>query len=87
MPSGDWLMGALRPARPAFSAPDILISAALPRSLLTGIAAGVGSRKRVSRPLSALAYASDEVARGRTAPSCVSDGPDDMRRAAEPSTR
>jgi nitrogen fixation/metabolism regulation signal transduction histidine kinase len=37
------------------------------------------ARGRVSRPLSALAYASDEVARGRTAPRLKVKGPDDIR--------
>ena len=69
-----------RPALPS-PAPDILIAAAL-GTLLTGVAAA-WLAGRVSRPLSALAYAADEVARGRIAPRLSVKGPDDIRRAAE----
>jgi signal transduction histidine kinase len=81
MPSGDWLWARFDRPPPPSPAPDILISAAL-ATILTGIAAA-WLAGRVSRPLSALAYASDEVARGRTAPRLRVHGPDDMRRAAE----
>jgi signal transduction histidine kinase len=69
--------------RPPFPspAPDILIAAAL-GTLLSG-AGAAWLAGRVSRPLSALAYASDEVARGRTAPRLKVKGPDDIRLAAE----
>jgi signal transduction histidine kinase len=81
-PSGDgWLTARfVRPPTPS-PAPDILIAAAL-GTILTG-AAAAWLAGRVSRPLSALAYAADEVARGRTAPKLTADGPEDIRRAAE----
>src|SRR4029077_8274252 len=81
-PSGDgWLTARfVRPPTPS-PAPDILIAAAL-GTILTGLAAA-WLAGRVSRPLSALAYGADEVARGKTAPRLRVNGPDDMRRAAE----
>jgi signal transduction histidine kinase len=81
-PNGDgWLTARfVRPPTPS-PAPDILIAAAL-GTILTG-AAAAWLAGRVSRPLSALAYAADEVARGRTAPRLMADGPEDIRRAAE----
>jgi len=81
MPSGDWLWARFDRPPPPSPAPDILIAAAL-GTILTGLAAA-WLAGRVSRPLSALAYASDEVARGKTAPRLRVNGPDDMRRAAE----
>lgn len=82
LPTGSgWLSARFaRPPTPS-PAPDILIAAAL-GTLLTG-AAAAWLAGRVSRPLSALAFAADEVARGRTAPRLSSAGPDDIRRAAE----
>ena len=81
MPNGGWLWARYdRPALPS-PAPDLLIAAAL-GTLLTGVGAA-WLAGRVSRPLSALAYASDEVARGRTAPRLKVKGPDDIRLAAE----
>ena len=81
LPNGGWLWA--RYFRPPFTspAPDILIAAAL-GTLLSG-AGAAWLAGRVSRPLSALAYASDEVARGRTAPRLKVKGPDDIRLAAE----
>jgi signal transduction histidine kinase len=81
-PNGDgWLTAQFaRPPTPS-PAPAILIAAAL-GTILTG-AAAAWLAGRVSRPLSALAYAADEVARGRTAPRLLAAGPDDLRRAAE----
>src|SRR5258708_1683621 len=81
-PTGDggWTARFVRPQTPS-PAPDILIAAAL-GTILTG-AAAAWLAGRVSRPLSALAYAADEVARGRTAPKLSADGPEDIRRAAE----
>ena len=65
LPGGGWLWARYdRPPLPS-PAPDILIAAAL-GTLLSGVGAA-WLAGRVSRPLSALAYASDEVARGRTA--------------------
>jgi signal transduction histidine kinase len=81
MPGGGWLWARYdRPPLPS-PAPDILIAAALGTLLSGGAAAWLAGR--VSRPLSALAYASDEVARGRTAPRLKVRGPDDIRLAAE----
>jgi signal transduction histidine kinase len=82
LPSGDgWLTAQFaRPPTPS-PAPAILIAAAL-GTILTGVAAA-WLAGRVSRPLSALAFAADAVARGRTAPRLSSDGPEDIRRAAE----
>jgi signal transduction histidine kinase len=81
MPQGGWLWARYdRPPLPS-PAPDILIAAAL-GTLLSGVGAA-WLAGRVSRPLSALAYASDEVARGRTAPRLKVKGPDDIRLAAE----
>ncbi len=51
-------------------------------TILTG-AAAAWLAGRVSRPLSALAYAADEVARGRIAPRLPDTGPDDIRHAAK----
>ena len=81
LPGGGWLWARFyRPPLPS-PAPDILIAAAL-GTLLSG-AGAAWLAGRVSRPLSALAYASDEVARGRTAPRLKVKGPDDIRLAAE----
>jgi len=81
LPGGGWLWARYdRPPLPS-PAPDILIAAAL-GTLLSGVGAA-WLAGRVSRPLSALAYASDEVARGRTAPRLKVRGPDDIRLAAE----
>jgi signal transduction histidine kinase len=81
-PNGDgWLVARFnRPAAPS-PAPAILIAAAL-GTILTG-AAAAWLAGRVSRPLSALAYAADEVARGRIAPRLPDTGPDDIRHAAK----
>lgn len=81
-PNGDgWLTAQFtRPAAPS-PAPAILIAALL-GTVLTG-AAAAWLAGRVSRPLSALAYAADEVARGRNAPRLPDTGPDDIRHAAK----
>src|SRR5438270_6935112 len=81
-PNGDgWLTARFaRPPTPS-PAPAILIAAAL-GTILTG-AAAAWLAGRVSRPLSALAFAADEVARGRTAPRLPDTGPDDIRHAAK----
>ena len=81
-PNGDgWLVAHFtRPPAPS-PAPAILIAAAL-GTILTG-AAAAWLAGRVSRPLSALAYAADEVARGRIAPRLPDTGPDDIRHAAK----
>ncbi|HEY1962140.1 MAG TPA: ATP-binding protein [Rhizomicrobium sp.] len=49
--------------------------------LVTALAAGLVAR-RVARPLSKLAAAASEVARGGTAPHVPEQGPEDVRRAA-----
>jgi signal transduction histidine kinase len=81
MSTGRWISARVDRAPAPSPAPDILISAAL-GTLLTGVAAA-WLAGRVSRPLSALAFAADDVARGRTAPRIRVKGPDDIRRAAE----
>jgi len=81
MSNGRWLWARFDRPRLPSPAPDIFIAAAL-GTILTG-AAAAWLAGRVSRPLLALAYASGEVARGRTAPRLKVHGPDDMRRAAE----
>ena len=82
LPSGEaWLTARFaRPPTPS-PAPAILIAAAL-GTILTG-AAAAWLAGRVSRPLSALTFAADAVARGRTAPKLLPEGPHDIRRAAE----
>ena len=62
-------------------APDILIAAAI-ASILTG-AAAAWLAGRVSRPLSALAFAANEVARGHNVPQLATKGPADIRQATE----
>ncbi len=81
-PNGDgWLTAQFtRPPAPS-PAPAISIAALL-GTILTG-AAAAWLAGRVSRPLSALAYAADEVARGRIAPRLPDTGPDDIRHAAK----
>jgi signal transduction histidine kinase len=79
--NGQWVSARYERQDPPTLAPDILISAAF-GTLLTG-AAAAWLAGRVSRPLSALAYAADDVARGRNAPRLRVKGPDDIRRAAE----
>jgi signal transduction histidine kinase len=82
LPNGGWVWGRYDFPNLPSPAPDLLIAAAL-GSLLSG-AGAAWLAGRVSRPLSALAYASDEVARGRTAaPRLKVRGPDDIRLAAE----
>jgi signal transduction histidine kinase len=81
MGPGHWLSARFERQPFPSPAPDILIAAAL-GTLLTGVAAA-WLAGRVSRPLSALALAADDVARGRIAPRLSVKGPDDIRRAAE----
>lgn len=78
---GDWLSAQFTRPPPPSPAPAILIAALL-GTILTG-AAAAWLAGRVSRPLSALAYAADEVARGRIAPRLPDTGPDDIRHAAK----
>jgi signal transduction histidine kinase len=82
LPNGDgWLTAQFTRPPPPSPAPAILI-AALFGTILTG-AAAAWLAGRVSRPLSALAYAADEVARGRIAPRLPDTGPEDIRHAAK----
>jgi len=62
-------------------APDMLIAAILAAILTSVAAAWVAGR--VSRPISALAEAADEVSRGQKPRHLEPAGPDDMRRATE----
>jgi signal transduction histidine kinase len=62
-------------------APDMLIAAALAAVLTSAAAAWLGGR--VSRPLSELADAAGEVARGNTKARLEPHGPEEFRRAAE----
>ena len=81
-PNGDgWLVARFTRPPPPSPAPAILIAALL-GTILTG-AAAAWLAGRVSRPLSALAFAADEVARGRIAPRLPDTGPDDIRHAAK----
>ena len=76
----EWLLAHVeRPQLPPTY--DLLWAAALGTVLTGGAAAWLAGR--VSRPLSALAAAADEVARGNTAPVLKPAGPDDIRVAAE----
>lgn len=81
MSNGQWISARFERQDLPSLAPDMLVSAML-GTLLTG-AAAAWLAGRVSRPLSALAQASEGVARGRTAPRLSVNGPDDIRRAAE----
>jgi signal transduction histidine kinase len=62
-------------------APDMLIAAILAAILTSVAAAWVAGR--VSRPISALAAAADDVARGQKPPHLEPVGPDDVRSATE----
>lgn len=81
MGTGQWVSARFERQPFPSPAPDILIAAAL-GTLLTGVAAA-WLAGRVSRPLSALAFAADDVARGRIAPRLRAHGPDDIRCALE----
>lgn len=62
--------------------PVQLLFAAL-AAILTASAAAAFAARRVARPLSKLAAAAGEVARGGDAPRLPEEGPDDVRRAAK----
>jgi signal transduction histidine kinase len=79
--SGGWLDAHFVTPQTPSPAPEILLAAAF-GTILTG-AAAAWLAGRVSRPLSALAFAADAVARGRPAPRLLAQGPDDIRLAAE----
>lgn len=52
-------------------------------AIITASAAGALIARRVARPLSELAFAASEAARGGSAPRVPEEGPDDVKRAAE----
>jgi signal transduction histidine kinase len=68
-----------RPPSPPW--PNQSIAAAAAAIILTSLAAALVAR-RVTRPLSKLAEAASQVARGGQAPRVPEQGPDDVRRAA-----
>jgi signal transduction histidine kinase len=75
-----WLV--TRNERPLPPGPSGILIAAVATTLFT-CAAAAWLAGRVSRPLSRLASAADDVARGRNAPPLDAHGPDDIKRAAE----
>jgi signal transduction histidine kinase len=77
--AGRWLIARYERRIPP--EPHGMLIAGLAAALLTG-AAAAWIAGRVSRPLSALASAADDVARGRNAPPLDAHGPDDIKRAA-----
>jgi len=77
---GRWLIA--RYERPIPPQPHGMLIAGLATALLTG-AAAAWIAGRVARPLSALASAADDVARGRNVPHLETRGPADLKRAAE----
>jgi signal transduction histidine kinase len=79
--TGEWLLARYNP-RPSPSPGRAMLVAAATGSLLAG-AAAAWIAARVSRPLSALALAADEVARGGAMPRLNSQGPTDFQRTAE----
>ncbi len=81
-PNGDGWLTAQFTGLPAPSPAPAILIAALLGTILTG-AAAAWLAGRVSRPLLALAFAADEVARGRVAPRLPDTGPDDIRHAAK----
>jgi signal transduction histidine kinase len=78
---GSWLIASLERPRAPPAPHDMLIAATIGTILTCAAAAWIAGR--VSRPLSALAAAADEVARGRNVPRLDARGPDDLKRAAE----
>jgi signal transduction histidine kinase len=79
--SGRFLVVQFDPPGEPPRAPEMLFAAALAAILTSAAAAWVGGR--VSRPLSELAAAADEVARGNTDRRVATYGPEDIRRAAQ----
>jgi signal transduction histidine kinase len=79
--SGRHLLVQFDPPGDPPQAPDMLIAAALAAVLTSAAAAWLGGR--VSRPLSELAQAAGEVARGNTNVRLEPHGPEEFRRAAE----
>jgi methyl-accepting chemotaxis protein len=79
--SGESLLARFTAPPPQSLTPDILFAGAI-CTILTGVAAA-WIAERVSRPLSSLAFAANEVAYGHAVPQLKSDGPKDFRRTAD----
>ena len=79
--SGDLLLARFTVPTTPSPTPEILLAGAI-CTVLTG-AAAAWIAARVSRPLSSLAFAANEVARGHTVPRLKSDGPRDFQRTAD----
>ena len=69
-----------RPPAPGWPT-ELVIAVGL--AIVTASAAAAYIARRVARPLSALAAAASQAARGETAPPVPEDGPDDVRNAAK----
>ena len=78
--SGELLLARFTAPPAPSPTPDILLAGAI-CTILTG-AAAAWTAERVSRPLSSLAFAADEVARGHAVPRLRPDGPQDFQRTA-----
>ena len=79
--SGESLLARFTAPPTPSPTPDILLAGAI-CTILTGTAAA-WIAERVSRPLSSLAFAANEVARGHAVPRLRSDGPKDFQRTAD----
>jgi signal transduction histidine kinase len=78
--SGESLLARFAPPSLPSPTPDILLAGAI-CTILTG-AAAAWIAERISRPLSSLAFAANQVARGQAIPRLRSDGPRDFQRTA-----
>lgn len=78
--SGESLLARFSSPPAPSPTPDILLAGAI-CMVLTG-AAAAWIAERVSRPLSSLAFAANEVARGHSVPRLRTDGPTDFKRTA-----
>lgn len=79
--SGESLLARFTAPPTPSPTPDILLAGAI-CTILTG-AAAAWVAERISRPLSSLVFAADEVARGRAVPRLRTDGPQDFQRTAD----
>lgn len=79
--SGESLLARFTPPPTPSPTPDILLAGAI-CTILTG-AAAAWIAERVSRPLSSLAFAANQVARGHAVPRLRPDGPKDFQRTAD----
>lgn len=68
-----------RPPAPGWPT-EVLVAAVI--AIIMASAAAAYTARRVARPLSALAHAATEAARGNAAPHVPEEGPDDVRNAA-----